>query len=195
MIPTISGPHLAMLREAVVRFTYLVQIDLEDETLYVCTADRDIEYGGNTYIGVGRVSSIEPITEKASIEVTGLRLSLSGVPLAMRSLALQEDIRGRECRIYVGLFDEDEAAVLVLKEFSGTMSAPAITTSAMGESGERTATISIAVESAFTTWAKGGRARRHTHADQTFHYPGDLGYEFADKVATEVHLYPWGKPN
>src|SRR5690606_17990158 len=175
------------------RFTYLVQIDLEDETLYVCTADRDIEYGGNTYIGVGRVSSIEPITEKASIEVTGLRLSLSGVPLAMRSLALQEDIRGRECRIYVGLFDEDEQPVgVVLKEFAGTMSAPAIITSAPDQNGERTATISIAVESAFTTWAKGGRARRHTHEDQTFYYPGDMGYEFADQVSTKVHL--WGVP-
>lgn len=193
MIPTLSGPQLDVIWSAVARYVLLVQMDIEDATLYMCTADRDIEYGGNTYIGVGRVSSIEPIVEKASVEAVGLRLSLSGVPLSMRSLALQGGIRGRECRIYVGLFDEDEQPVgVVLKEFVGTMSAPAIITSALDQNGERTATISIAVESAFTTWAKGGRARRHTHEDQTFYYPGDMGYEFADQVSTKVHL--WGVP-
>ena len=193
MIPTLSGPQLDVIRSTVARYVLLVQMDIEDDTLYMCTADRDIEYGGNTYIGVGRVSSIEPIVEKASVEAVGLQLSLSGVPLSMRSLALQEDIRGRECRIYVGLFDEDEQPIgVLLKEFAGTMSAPTITTSPMDEAGNRLATISIDVESDFLSWAKGGRARRHTHEDQKFYYPDDDGYEFADQVSKQIHL--WGVP-
>lgn len=193
MIPTLSGDQLTLIRETVARFTMLVQIDLESGTMYLCSAARNIVYGGNEYLGVGHIATIDPITEKTAVEATSLRLGLSGVPLSMRSLALQEDLRGRECRIYMGFFDDNEQPVgVIVKEFSGQMSAPAITTSGPDENGERTAEISIAVETAFTTWARGGRARRHTHEDQQFHYPGDRGYEFADAVSTVVHL--WGVP-
>lgn len=193
MIPTLSSPQIEVIQSAVARFVLMVQIDLDGQTLYLCNADRDVIFDGNEYTAVGSVASMEPIVEKTSAEATGVRMSLSGVPLSMRSLALQEPIRGRECRIYVGLFDEDEQPIgVLLKEFAGTMSAPTITTSPMDEAGNRLATISIDVESDFLSWAKGGRARRHTHEDQKFYYPDDDGYEFADQVSKQIHL--WGVP-
>lgn len=195
MIPNLDAQQLAHIKSNLAGAGLLVELDISDtETMYLCTGLRDLEYNGHTYLGVGLVANIEPITEKVSMEAIGLRMSLSGVPLAMRSLALQTPLRGRECRVFVALFDANEQPIgVVTKEFSGKMSAPAIETTGTGkEDALRTATITIEVESAFINWAKGGRGRRHTHEDQQFYYPGDMGYEYADAVSNETHL--WGVP-
>jgi len=194
VIDALTGDQLTHVRSRVARLVFLVELETEDEVIYLSSAARDVKWGGHTWVGRGSIAVIEPIEEKVGLEAVGVRLGITGVPLEWRALALQENLRGKECKVHVGFVDDDEQPIGdMITEYRGRIDPPTIQTSAPDENGVRTATISITVEGVLVTWARGGRGRRHTHEDQQHYYPGDLGYEFADAVSAETHV-PWGVP-
>lgn len=193
MIDALTGTQLTHIRAKTARMVFLVELETEDEVIYLSSAARDIEWNGKTWVGRGAIAVIEPIEEKIGLEAVAVKLGVTGVPLEWRSLALQENLRGKECSVHVGFLDDNEQMIdTPITEYRGRIDTPTIQTTAPDEDGNRTATISITVEGVLVTWARGGRGRRHTHEDQQHYYPGDKGYEYADAVSNETVL--WGVP-
>lgn len=194
MINALTGNQLTHIRAKTARIVFLVELETEDEVIYLSSAARDVSWDGKTWVGRGAIAVIEPIEEKIGLEAVGVKLGVTGVPLEWRSLALQENLRGKTCAVHVGFLNDNEQMIdAPVTEYEGRIDAPVIETSAPDENGVRTATISITVEGVLATWARGGRGRRHTHEDQQHHYPGDMGYEYADAVSAETFV-PWGVP-
>lgn len=196
MIETPTTDQINASRASTVRLAFFVELQLTSGTQYLCSAIRNIDWNGHTWGGLGALASISGIEEKTSLEAVSATVGLSGVPLSWRSLALQEPIRGRRANVWVGLFDENEQLIgNPTLEYSGLLDAPQIATSAPDENGERTAEISIRVGGILADFARRGRGRRHTDADQQAMYPGDTFYSRADHIATKLAgSIPWGVP-
>lgn len=193
MIATLTSGQLAAIRATVASMIFLVELDLDSSTYYLTSAIRDVKWGGQTWLGMGRIATVDVISEKTSLESVAVRIGITGVPTSWRSLALQEPIRGRDASVFVGLVDSDEQPIGdMLLEYKGRLDAPSIVTSKPDSDGNRTATISVTVEGIMVDWARGGRARRHTNEDQQELYPGDDIYSLADEIS--VAVLPWGIP-
>ena len=192
MIDTLTSGQLAVIRASVARMVVFAELELST-TLYLCTANRNVDLDGHTWIGLGAMAIVEPITEKSSLEAVAVRIGISGVPTENRSLALAEPIRGKACSVYVGFFDDNEAIIgSKVKEYAGILDAPQIITSEPDADGNRSAQITVTVEGILIDFSRPGRGRRHTNEDQQELYPGDLFYSLADDISKKS--FPWGVP-
>lgn len=161
-------------------------------TRYVCSAMRNIEWDGHTWLGYGRVASISPIKESASGEAQSVRLTLPAVDPQQRARVLQDDIQGTECKVWVGFFDANEQLIdTPIQEYRSWLDVPTVEDVVDSKKRLR-ATISITVEGLTVDFARGGRARRFTHADQIEAHPGDMFFEFVG--AMKEKSLGWGVP-
>ena len=81
----------------------------------------NIDWNSSTWIGAGVFGGVERITDKPG-EYESIRFTLSGVPQDALALALSEDIRGKDCTVYLAfLHDDTEAVVDVTTLWTGNM--------------------------------------------------------------------------
>lgn len=187
----LTGPQIAAFAANVARVAYLVELSLDSGTLYLATASVDVKFGGRTWVGLGMLADVSPISESTDLAATGLRLTLSGVPLALRSIAATEPVRNRKCIVRTVIYNQNWQAIDgAIDEFAGRMDAPQLSTSGADAGGNRTAVITINVEQDMMDHARGGRYRRHTHEDQQELYPGDDFYLGADEIS--LQSVKWG---
>lgn len=93
-----------------------------DGPVYVryVTAGFDLVWNSVTWSGMGAIMSIDPIRETGSVESVGLKVTFSGVPSDLLSLALQTNVMGRTATMWVGVYSEAGALVATpVKEFEG----------------------------------------------------------------------------
>ncbi len=155
-----------------------VELDFDSGTVYLTNSGRDETWNGHTWKGLGALGQIEEISEGTDLQARGLRLSLSGVPTAMISVALQEAYQGRDCSVWFGVLDDDHVVQAdPMMVFKGRMDTMPIQTG-------QTATITLTVESRLADWDR-PRIRRYNDADHQSRHPGDLFFnhveEFIDK--------------
>lgn len=162
----------------------LVDLDFSSGHVRVNNSAVTCSWDGETWLGLANLGSVEAIAEHAGLEMSGVRLTLTGIPSEMISIALGEHYQGRDCLIYLAPLSEDHVVlanpVLV---FSGRIDTMEI---ALGD----TAAITLTAESRLTDWER-PRVRRYTHEDQIAEYPGDLGLEFVPQMAEKVLV--WGR--
>lgn len=136
----------------------------------------DIAWNGQTWTGIGDLGGVSPILETADVQANGVRVTLSGIPAASISLALQEARRGQSGTLWLAFLD---AAGTVVADpymaFSGRLDQPQI------EDGGTTATISIAYENRLIDLER-PRERRFDHQDQQIDHPGDRGFEYVASI-------------
>lgn len=138
---------------------------------------------GNTYTGTIDVLDISAVEETSEIAARGAVLTLSGIPSASLSLALQEPYQGRKCTIYFGVRDGTTYSNLT-EIFSGYMDEMNI------EEGPNSGTIELKVENKLIDLER-QRVRRYTSAYQKTKYPGDKGFDFVESIQNKKTL--WGK--
>ncbi|NUA26102.1 hypothetical protein [Cupriavidus basilensis] len=166
-----------------VPYLFFVQLDFS-QPLRVCSAGYDITWNGYTWLGIGALGNIEPIQEQASLEATGVRLTLSGVPTELVAISLAEQYQGRPCQIwFVPLREDLQLAVQPIRLFSGRMDTMST------EVGD-TATITLSAESRMVTWDR-AKVRRYNHEDQYARYPGDRGFEYVPQMVEKQLM--WGR--
>ena len=172
----ITGTVTAALAAPQVRALCFVMMDFPSGKMRVNNSAQDIDWDGYTWLGVGRVGSIDAISEGASLEARGLRFTISGVLQSHVSLALGQQYQGRDCKVWLALLAEDYSVLPdPVLTFSGRMDVMDI------EIGS-TATITISAESRLADWDV-PRSRRYTHSDQQIDYPGDMGLQFVPEMA------------
>ncbi len=168
-----------------VRVVYLVFMDFSSGALYATTAPDQFVYGGNTYLGLGKLGRISTVAETGEQKAAGMQFNLSGIPAAQISIALTEHYQGRDVTVKMALLDADYTIIAdPILIFSGLMDTMDMTVGA-------TAEIAVGAESRLSRWEK-ALGLRYNHAVQSVRYPGDLGLEFVEQMAEKELVWPNG---
>lgn len=163
----------------------LVQLDLDvadGGTQRYASAGTDVSWGGYTWTGAGVLGKIERIEEGASLEARGIRMSLSGVPSSLISVALGAHVQGRRARIYSAVFDTATNQIIdAILEWDGR-----IDTMQIVDSEDGTAQIAVSAESRLAGW-EAPNVRMFSDADQKRLYPTDRFFEgMVEGVEVEI---------
>jgi hypothetical protein len=166
---------------------------IEYGPLYFWTGYGDLDLDGKTYLGVGNLVNISSVEETTEIEAKGSVITMTGIPSAYLSQALQEPYQGRDCKIYFGLWIKDsfittEATDTItsenLFEFVSGNDTRYLTEIFSGELDQmniseegNTSTIAVTSENVLIKLER-PVVRRFTNEDQKSRFPSDRGLEF-----------------
>jgi hypothetical protein len=179
----ITGTVDTALADNQVRAIVFVEMDFPSGFLRLNNSAQNFDWGGNTWLGIGRLGSIEAVQEGVTLEARSLRFTISGVDPANIATALGQQYQSRSCKVWLAPLSESYAVlpdpVLV---FGGRMDTMDIE---MGT----TATITVSAESRLADWDR-PRVRRYNAADQAITDPTDLGFEFVPQMVEKT--LRWG---
>lgn len=172
---SITGAVSAALAAGHVRAVTFVEMDFSSGFLRVNDSGQHIDWNGFTWYGVGRLGSIEPVGEGASLEARGLRFAMSGIAPEHVAVALGTHYQGRACKVWFAPLDEAHAPIAdPVMVFNGRLDTMDV------ELGE-TATITVSAESRLADWDR-PRVRRYNAEDQRLTDPADKGFEFVPQM-------------
>lgn len=172
----ISAAVEAALDADRVRALVFVMMDFAGGVLRVNNSATTITWDGQEWLGVGRLGSIDAVSEGIGLEARGLSFRISGVPGSHVALALGEHYQGRDCKVWFAPLDESYTVIAdPALVFFGRMDVMDI------ELG-KTAAITVTAESRLADWDR-PRVRRFNHEDQQIDYPGDKFFEFVPQMA------------
>ena len=137
-----------------------------------------------TYSGTGHLLKISPIVETQDLSARGLTISLSGIPSAIISVALNDLEQGLPVRVFMGFFAQSTRVSInnEFEIFNGITDVPVI------DEGADTSTVSISVENRLIDLEK-VRVRRYTPEDQARDNITDLGFEFVPALQDAEILF------
>jgi hypothetical protein len=182
--PLTSG-MLAQLTAPRIKPLLLVQMQFTSGIAYMWTGIGNLQWNGQTWIGVGDMGTISAIEESSEIKATNVTFTLSGIGQDIIHKALGEMRQGYPVQLWFGtLGDNNNVIADPLQMYAGRMDAPSI------DEGAPTATISIATENRLIDLNR-SRERRYTDQDQQINYPGDLGMQYVQLV--QIWNGTWGK--
>lgn len=163
---------------------YLVHLESRTQDLYITSLPRDINFDGNTFLGVGTFGRVGDITEGSEVQSYTLTLELSGIPTALVSEAMDADMQGKTCKVWLAAVDPE---INVIGEptlmFRGK-------TDTMDISIGKTATITLQAESRLVDWER-ARTELYTDATQKKKWPDDKGLEFVEETSQAEII--WGQ--
>ena len=151
-----------------------VELDFTSGFVRVTSAPFAIDWNGHTWTGVGGLGSMEQIEEVLELEATGIRFTLSGIPSSIIATALGEQYQGRTVRAWMAILDAGTIREGVI--FVGRMDT-------MNVMDGETAQIQVTAENRLASWER-PRIRRFSDADQQAEFPGDLGLNQIEELAS-----------
>jgi len=148
------------------------------------TLPFDTGSGDVNFTGVGNFGTISAPQETSELKANGVNVTLSGVPGATISLALQAMRQGKTGRIWMGLFDISTGQVVSdpAEIFEGLTDIVAIDESA------QTSEVTVGLESTLVNLKK-KHDRRYTPEDQKRTFPNDLGFDFVTSLQEKELLF------
>lgn len=162
----------------------LVDLDYQSGPVRMASTPFNIEYAGQTYIGIGHLGSISSIQEGPEQKSYGIAMRLSGIPLDNFRDLVAERFQDRSCRVWLGFLNPEHKPIGAPTQlFGGRMDVVSL------ELGE-TITVNLTAESRLVDWER-ARIRRYTDQDQKRAFPGDKGLEFV-QATSEMELV-WGR--
>lgn len=180
----VNSSALAKAQSDAVTAVTMVELRFSSGTLYANNSAINISYGGQTWLGVGKLGAIAEVDENTDLAMSNLTLSLVGTDSTLMSVALNEDYRNREAIIYVGFLDADDQVVgAPAVVFRGRMDS-------MGAEIGKQVSISLSIVNRLADWER-SRNGRYTNEEQQKLYSGDKGLEFMVQ-AVEKEIF-WGR--
>ena len=153
----------------------MVEMDFPSAFLRLNNSSVSFDWNGSTWLGVGRMGSIDAIKEGADLQSRGLAFRISGIDPATIAVALGTHYQGRSCKVWLAPLTAAHAIVAdPVLIFWGRMDTMDID---LGQ----TATITVNAESRLADWDR-PRVRRYNQEDQQIDYPSDLGFEFVPQM-------------
>jgi hypothetical protein len=179
---TIAAPALAVLNGPVVPMVLLLDLAF-DTRVRLCTGSVTVQIGADLYYGTGTLGAVEAVTDEVQ-STSGLRFTLSGVPLDSIALALSESVRGTACTMRAAILDPDTHAVLDAPVvFTGTLDSMPIT------HGVESATIGVVAIHRGDTYRR-PKPLRYTDGDQQRLYSGDTSMRYVLAQAQAQDVWP-----
>jgi hypothetical protein len=215
MSRTIPTALLTALGQPNVAPFYAVEFSFDTAPVRFWTGYGDRTIEGNTYIGAGSLIGIGGLEEVADLSAKSATITLSGVPVELVSLALQEPYQNRACRILFGAdtlgvsdpnwvlangtwsdsgvwVDSDvwrDSSLVVVAYSTVEVFGGFMDVMTIEDSGE-TSTISLTVESKLVQLER-AKELRYTNESQRALFPSDTFFSFvADLQDKEV---VWGR--
>ena len=162
---------------AVIRPIYFVDIDLLSGPFRANSSDRNIVYNTFTYYGVGNLGQISESNVTTGTAATAIKLTLTSIPSAMAINVANEDTRNRRVNVAIVLLDAANVIIgTPLTFFSGNIDT---LTMDIG----KTITVQCSATSRLINWARAVNSR-YTNEQQQSAYPGDIGFQFVNKLMT-----------
>lgn len=172
MARNMTAALAAALSAKVVKPVFIAKFDFPSASVFYWTGSGDLVWGGNTYTGLGDLSSVNFPAETVSGSTAGASFTLSGIPSSTTSLALDENYKNAACRVWIGALNITTDALIAdpYLKYRGV-----IDSMQMNDDGE-TAGVTINVEG--FAYAVKPSGLRYTDEDQQRAYAGDNGLEF-----------------
>jgi hypothetical protein len=178
----IAAPALTQLQSGGVRMALLVEMMLS-APVRMNTMNVPLTYGGVEYIGTGVLGAVNEIDDSPG-EYKNLTFTLSGVDLAVISIALQENIRNKTVSVRLAVLAQDSNAVL---------DAPLIWTGLLDQMpiqmGDKTASVSVSAEHRGLVFSR-PKPINYTDADQARVDPTDTSLRFIQSQSTHNDTWP-----
>lgn len=144
----------------------------------------EITLDGEVYTGASDLVGISEIVETDRVEAAGIKVTLSGIPSSLLSIALGENYQERPARTVLAFLEADGSVIVdPLTIFAGRMDVMAI------REGGETSTIELAIESYLIDGDR-PRLRQWTPDDQKLDYPADTGFRMVASLQDAQVL--WG---
>jgi len=125
---------------------HFISLDFSGGTIYLVTLPHDVDWDGETWLGVGGLLGFEPIEEVPDLRATGVPVRLSGVDQTIIAILLSENYRGRSAEIYRAKFAVDGTIVAdPINIFTGRLNSGFEIRDVFDEKGAQTGTVEITV--------------------------------------------------
>lgn len=181
---SVSASTQAVFEAGEQRACAFAQFEFASGTQRYTTLPYSTTWNGYTWIGVGGLAEISEIRETEALMANGVKITLSGLPTALVSLALQENVQGRPCTIWFAALGPDNQVLDVPPvEFAGSVDTMPI------QIDGGTARIVVNVEAKIADFAR-PKVRRYNDADQQQEYPGDKFFEFVPQMVEKEITWP-----
>lgn len=145
----------------------------------------ELSWDGKVWTGMGSLISIGALEETSDVVASGTMISLSGVPLEMVGIAIEEARQGKPGRVWLGLLDDTHSVIAdPVQAFQGRLDVPEITDNA------QSCTVTISYESRLID-LNTPRNWRYTHESQQALHPGDRGFEHVTTIQDKE--ITWGR--
>lgn len=182
---------LDALAESVIRPAILVEMESSSGTTRVWSGIGTLAWPASpptNWSGLGELGGISGIDETRDVEAKGIKLTLSGIPDDLISLALEDAQPGRAVKVYLAMFDESGQIVVdPYLAFSGLTDAINLV-----ESGE-TSTIEVSAESDLIRLQRSNESR-YTQDFQAIRFPDDIGFEYVEELQEfDIQFGPLGE--
>lgn len=181
----VSAAVGAALEAGELRLVLLFEGEFATGWVRLWTGVGEVAWNGETWLGAGSLLGIGPIEETQQVVANGTTVSLSGVPLELVALAIDEARQGKPGRVWLGLLTEaGEIIADPVRAFTGRLDVPEVV------DGGDTCTVTISYENRLIDL---GAARnwRYTHESQQVLAPGDRGFEFVTTIQDKE--IKWGR--
>jgi hypothetical protein len=189
----LGAAWIAAAQAKIVCPALLVNINFNNENVYVWSGIGNFAWNGHAYTGVGDLGQVQLAQETTEIQANGASLTLSGCNPTDVNDALNDAQLSGAATIYLALLNPTTLAMqgspTVL--FSGLVDAPTVFIDAEnGDDGTpATAMITIPLESRLAALSS-GQMRKYSMADQARSYPTDSAF---DRVSLSQYLAElWG---
>lgn len=178
----ISAPAVTQLQSGNVKMALLVEM-LLSAPVRLNTANVTLTYGGVDYIGTGILGGVNEVEDSPG-EYKNLTFSLSGVDVAVLSIALAENVRDKKVSVRLAVLSETDNTVL---------DAPLIWTGTIDQMpvqmGDGTATINVSAEHRGLTFSR-PKPLNYNNTDQTRIDPTDTSLRFIQAQSTHNDTWP-----
>lgn len=154
--------------------TVLVEIDHPDGMVYAWTGDTPLDYGGNTYQGLGFLGAVSGIRTTTEITIVELRFTVSGVDPELVA-GLSSSVKGRTGTVYEAYLSPDRVVTSVRQKAYGLLD---FQTYRIGEDGM--ATIDVAANAGMFHLRRKSNARWAPETARS-QFPAETGFD-------EMHL-------
>ncbi|SEP02960.1 hypothetical protein SAMN04490248_12040 [Salinihabitans flavidus] len=185
MARDMSAMIAAALDESALRPILFFEGEFASGWVRIWSGLGDITWTGQTWTGVGSLLGLGAIEETQQVVAGGTTVSLSGVPLEMVALAIDEARQGKPGRVWLGLLtDAREIIADPVQAFTGRLDVPEI-----ADTGE-SCTVTISYENRLIDLGA-PRNWRYTHESQQALAPGDQGFAFVTTIQDKE--ITWGR--
>lgn len=161
---------MAEIAAASKRPVFLVKLETTGGWVRAWNGIGDLLWNGETYAGVGAFGGISPIAESGDLRASGIRLTLSGIPVGQ--IATAQLIRqGYPAWVWLGLLDSNNRLLAdPIALFSGQTDTVTL------EDAPSSATITVSCETEFIDLRR--RVYYYTTADQQLVDATDVGFDY-----------------
>lgn len=161
-------------------FAILVRFDFP-QPLYVHSRAGELDYDGNTYLGMGEYGSLNAINEDSGLTPQRVQLTLSNIGGYWNSQVITDGLQyqNKDVYIYLALLDEQRAIIgepiTIFRGVTGNLNFTETDSSS----------ITIEVMNQFAIWNRAANFR-YTNAQQEELFPGDTGLQYVQDTLKAV---------